>query len=214
MSDLTPGTGAGRTGKTGAKGTEGIEGTDRTDDAVGTDRADHAGLDTAGDGTAGRDSDTGHGSGHDTGHGTVFGGETEGGRDGGAAPAATTAPAGAAAAVERDRSPGGAETPAGGTGPASGGRLLAREECDKLAQRLQHAVTGFVDGPREAVQEADHVLEELASRFTEALAHRRRTLRTAWQSADEGGPATSTDTEQLRLALRDYRELAQRLLHF
>ncbi|MFC3345856.1 hypothetical protein ACFOOM_00075 [Streptomyces echinoruber] len=75
-------------------------------------------------------------------------------------------------------------------------------------------MTGFVDGPREAVQEADHVLEELASRFTEALAHRRRTLRTAWQSADEGGPATSTDTEQLRLALRDYRELAQRLLHF
>ena len=96
-----------------------------------------------------------------------------------------------------------------------GSRLLPGDERDKLAQQLQHAVAGFVDGPRDSVAEADRVLEEAAARFTEAVTQRRRTLRGAWQSTDGAGagkPATSTDTEQLRLALRDYRELADRLM--
>ncbi|MEU5885430.1 hypothetical protein ABZ835_01110 [Streptomyces sp. NPDC047461] len=92
------------------------------------------------------------------------------------------------------------------------GRLLPHDECDKLSLQLQHAVAGFVDGPRNAVEEADHVMEELASRVTDALTHRRRTLRTSWQDG-EGKHANAGDTEQLRLALRDYRELADRLLH-
>ncbi|GAA2256016.1 hypothetical protein [Streptomyces indiaensis] len=93
--------------------------------------------------------------------------------------------------------------------------LLADKECDKLGGQLQHAVAGFVDGPRTAVEEADHVLEEIAARFTEAVTQRRRTLRHSWQSV-EGGESravSSADTEQLRLALKDYRELAERLLH-
>ncbi|MFJ7344028.1 hypothetical protein ACIQU3_27525 [Streptomyces sp. NPDC101110] len=93
--------------------------------------------------------------------------------------------------------------------------LLAHEECDKLGGQLQHAVAGFVDGPRAAVEEADHVLEEIAARFAEAVTQRRRTLRHSWQSV-EGGESrsvSSADTEQLRLALKDYRELAERLLH-
>ncbi|MGW0189515.1 hypothetical protein ACWDV7_27665 [Streptomyces sp. NPDC003362] len=90
--------------------------------------------------------------------------------------------------------------------------LLARGEADKLAERLQHAVTGFVDGPRAAVEEADHVLEEIADRFTQAVTQRRRTLRRAWEETDEATPPSS-DTERLRLALKDYRELADRLLH-
>ncbi|WP_420709062.1 hypothetical protein [Streptomyces sp. NRRL B-1140] len=108
-----------------------------------------------------------------------------------------------------------------GTGPDKAGsaknraHLLAHEECDKLGAQLQHAVAGFVDGPRAAVEEADHVLEEIAARFTEAVTQRRRTLRHSWQSV-EGGESrsvSSADTEQLRLALKDYRELAERLLH-
>ncbi|GGQ45648.1 hypothetical protein [Streptomyces flaveolus] len=91
--------------------------------------------------------------------------------------------------------------------------LLPHEECDRLGQRLQHAVAEFVDAPRASVEEADRVLEELAARFADAVAHRRRTLRTSWQETGEQTRATSTDTEQLRLALRDYRELADRLMH-
>nr|WP_242620686.1 hypothetical protein [Streptomyces sp. BK239] len=103
-----------------------------------------------------------------------------------------------------------------------GSPLLPNEECDELASRLHHAVAGFVDRPRDAVEEADHVLEELAARFTDAVNDRRRTLRGSWQLAEGGGAqggrkgdaaATAVDTEQLRLALRDYRELTERLLH-
>ncbi|WP_266381765.1 hypothetical protein [Streptomyces canus] len=113
----------------------------------------------------------------------------------------------------------------GGVGTGVGGssspesheaRLLPHEETDKLSTRLQHAVAGFVDEPRSAVEEADHVLEEVAARFTEAVTQRRRTLRNSWQTGDGGRDDKAVgagDTEQLRLALRDYRELTERLLH-
>ncbi|WP_458243510.1 hypothetical protein [Streptomyces sp. MAI_2237] len=112
---------------------------------------------------------------------------------------------------------GGSGTRAGGTGigAGTGTPLLPHDECDKLETQLRHAVAGFVDGPRDAVQEADQVLEEIAGRFAEAVTRRRRTLRMSWQDGKSGGAdeAARTDTEQLRLALKDYRELAERLLH-
>ncbi|MEU5362648.1 hypothetical protein ABZ354_03960 [Streptomyces sp. NPDC005925] len=110
-------------------------------------------------------------------------------------------------------------TPAG-----TGNRLLPRDECDRLARRMQQAVAGFVDGPRGAVKEADHVLEDLVACLTEAMTHRRRSLRSSWQpdgaaagpdragGDTAGGDTAGGDTEQLRLALKDYRELAERLL--
>lgn len=93
--------------------------------------------------------------------------------------------------------------------------LLPHDECDKLSLRLQHAVVGFVDEPRAAVEEADHVLEEVAARLADAVARQRRTLRTSWSAAGESGSGghPTADTEQLRLTLRDYREMTERLLH-
>ncbi|GAA3495957.1 hypothetical protein GCM10019016_030580 [Streptomyces prasinosporus] len=90
--------------------------------------------------------------------------------------------------------------------------LLPHDDGDRFAARLQHAVAGFVDGPRDAVEEADRVLEELTARLADAVTERRRTLRRSWRAAEAGEGAAATDTEQLRLALRDYRELAERLL--
>ncbi|WP_063741926.1 hypothetical protein [Streptomyces yerevanensis] len=90
----------------------------------------------------------------------------------------------------------------------STGRLMSHDESDKWTLRLQHAVSGFVDGPRESLEEADQVLDEVTARFTDAVTQRRRTLRTSWQTTGD----EKADTEQLRLALRDYRELAERLL--
>ncbi|WP_432186539.1 hypothetical protein [Streptomyces sp. Tue6028] len=89
--------------------------------------------------------------------------------------------------------------------------LLAKGESDTFALRLRHALGGFVDGPRDSVEEADHVLEELAGTFTEAVNRRRHTLRTVLQQGE--GKEAGADTEQLRLALRDYREITERLLH-
>ncbi|SED39841.1 hypothetical protein SAMN05216489_03344 [Streptomyces sp. 3213] len=90
---------------------------------------------------------------------------------------------------------------------AGNGSLLPHDESDKFNLRLQHAVTGFVDEPRSAVEEAAHVLEEVADRLTQAVTKRRDTLHSSWEAKG------SDDTEQLRLALRDYRELTERLLH-
>lgn len=150
----------------------------------------------------------------------------------------TTAPAGA---TDTDTTAGAARTTgtsttgtSTGTGTTAGtsranstAALFPHDESDKLTLRLQQAVTGFVDAPRGSVEEADHVLEEIAARFTEAVTKRRQSLRTSWQSTEHGaghstdrdrttasaaGTDTAADTEQLRLALRDYRELAERLL--
>ncbi|MGD6745738.1 hypothetical protein ACOKM3_28385 [Streptomyces sp. BH106] len=99
----------------------------------------------------------------------------------------------------------------GQAGPERGTRagrrygLVPAGERDAIEGRLRHALTGFVDEPRAAVEEADHVLEDLTARLTETLAGHRRTLRTSWQGSPD-------DTEQLRQALRDYRETAERLL--
>ncbi|WP_237547305.1 hypothetical protein, partial [Streptomyces sp. SID161] len=114
----------------------------------------------------------------------------------------------------------GATAPAGGavggTGEApsgTGAPLLAHEESERWERQLKEVVGGFVDEPRAAVEQADRTLEEIAARFSEAVTRRRRTLRMSWEGTEGRGPGAETDTEQLRLALRDYRELAGRLLH-
>ncbi|MFJ4757107.1 hypothetical protein [Streptomyces sp. NPDC088763] len=97
----------------------------------------------------------------------------------------------------------------GATGAgATHAALLPDGERDRLELRVRDAVTHFVDRPRAAVEQADGAVEDLLGRLTEALAERRSTLRRSWQDSDG-----TADTEQLRLALRDYRELAERLLH-
>ncbi|MEU6554914.1 hypothetical protein ABZ915_32255 [Streptomyces sp. NPDC046915] len=124
----------------------------------------------------------------------------------------TETPAAEARRAEPPAPPSPSAPPAPSKPPAaSAASLVPHEETDKFGLRLQQAVSGFVDEPRDAVEEADRVVEEIAARFTEAVGRRRRTLRMSWQSADDK-PGSTADTEQLRLALRDYRELAERLL--
>ncbi|MEU3525062.1 hypothetical protein AB0E62_14510 [Streptomyces sp. NPDC038707] len=112
--------------------------------------------------------------------------------------------------------PGSAAATGAAAQPAPSGEgspLLAREEVEEWERRIREVAVGFVDHPKGAVERADRTLEEIAARFSEAVTRRRRTLRTSWEGAEENGPGAETDTEQLRLALRDYRELAERLLH-
>ncbi|WP_369243667.1 hypothetical protein [Streptomyces sp. R41] len=86
--------------------------------------------------------------------------------------------------------------------------LLPQGEHDKLTLRLQQALNTFVDSPRQAVEEADSVFDEVATHFTSTLTEQRRVLRSGWQDQE-----TDTQTEELRLALRSYREITERLLH-
>ncbi|MET9896271.1 hypothetical protein ABZZ47_40085 [Streptomyces sp. NPDC006465] len=99
-------------------------------------------------------------------------------------------------------------TGAGGPDRERGPALVPQGDRDKLALRLQQALGTFVDGPRAAVEKADAVLDEVTTLFTVTLSERRRFLRTGWQD-----PATDARTEELRLALRQYREITERLLH-
>ncbi|MFF8563722.1 hypothetical protein ACF06N_02030 [Streptomyces albidoflavus] len=85
--------------------------------------------------------------------------------------------------------------------------MFGAGEGERWTGRLQEAVNGFVDRPREAVAEADEVFAELAGRVTEALAEQRRVLRSGWEE-----PAGEPDTERLRVALQSYREASERLL--
>jgi hypothetical protein len=60
---------------------------------------------------------------------------------------------------------------------------------------------GFVDDPRDSVEKADALIDEAVS----ALAARRQALVDGWKNGDQN------DTEQLRLALREYRSLFDKL---
>ncbi|MFD9483305.1 hypothetical protein ACFWBX_04755 [Streptomyces sp. NPDC059991] len=86
-------------------------------------------------------------------------------------------------------------------------QLLPTGERDKLAVRLQQAVSNFVDSPRHAVEEADGTFGQMVTLLTNALAERQLTLRANWQSQD-----TQAETEELRVALQQYRETVERLL--
>ncbi|MFI0979131.1 hypothetical protein ACH4SP_19275 [Streptomyces sp. NPDC021093] len=99
------------------------------------------------------------------------------------------------------------QAPAQAPGQGRGAHLLPHGERDKLGLRLQQAVNHFVDEPRRAVEEADHVLEEATRHVAETLAEHRRSLRGAWESEDR-----EAETEELRVALRKYREVTERLL--
>ncbi|MET7357896.1 hypothetical protein ABZS76_05550 [Streptomyces sp. NPDC005562] len=95
-----------------------------------------------------------------------------------------------------------AERPAAGPEP-----LLPPDERDRITRRLGHSVNTFADTPREALEEADALLDEASAKLVEAIAERRRALRAGWQEQD-----LATESAEARLALRQYRETIQRLI--
>ncbi|MGW6063169.1 hypothetical protein [Streptomyces sp. NPDC055189] len=129
---------------------------------------------------------------------------------GSGAPAPAPAPASAPAPgpdPAHGSGPAHAKTPGAPTTHATGSVLLPQDERDKLSLRLQQALSTFVESPRQAVEEADSLYDDAVRHLTETLAERRRTLRTSWQDQD-----TEAHTEELRLALRQYRESMEQLL--
>ncbi|WP_326573630.1 hypothetical protein OG250_00650 [Streptomyces sp. NBC_00487] len=86
--------------------------------------------------------------------------------------------------------------------------LLPSAERDKILLRLRQALNTFADTPREALEEAESAYDAATAQLVSALAEQRRVLRAGWQDRD---PETQSD--ELRQALRQYREITQRLLH-
>lgn len=94
--------------------------------------------------------------------------------------------------------------------------LLPSGERDKVLQRLRHALNTFADTPRDALQEAESAYDEATAQLVAALAARRELLRAAWAEQDSESPSdpapSESDSEEFRNALRQYREITQRLL--
>lgn len=89
-------------------------------------------------------------------------------------------------------------------GPES---LLPADERDRLALRLQEALNNFAGSPLEALEEAEGIFDEAAAYLASSLAERRRALHDGWQGHD-----AETQADELRHAMRQYREITQRLL--
>lgn len=85
--------------------------------------------------------------------------------------------------------------------------LVPPGERDEIVRRLGHAVNHFAATPREALEEAESAYDETVDQLMKALAEQRKTLRAGWENRDP-----ETDSTDLRLALRQYREITQRLL--
>lgn len=86
--------------------------------------------------------------------------------------------------------------------------LIPSSDRDKIVLRLGHALNTFTDTPREALEEAESAYDEAVTQLVDALAERRRVLRTGW----EGEQDLETRSDELRNAMRQYREITQRLL--
>lgn len=85
-------------------------------------------------------------------------------------------------------------------------RLFQPEAAQRFRVEWQQIQTRFVDDPKDAVQEADHLLAEVMQSLTGTVAERKHELEGQWHGESE------TRTEDLRLALRRYRSFVNQLL--
>src|SRR5437868_14167883 len=85
-------------------------------------------------------------------------------------------------------------------------QLFAPDEMTNLRSRWERIQTEFVDEPRRSVQQADELVATVARRLTEVFGDEKNRLEQAWAKGDD------VSTEDLRMALRRYRSLFERLL--
>ena len=84
--------------------------------------------------------------------------------------------------------------------------LLPREQNAEFQSRWEKIQTGFVDEPRQTVEQADELVAELMKRLAEGFATERERLEGQW------GRGEDVSTEDLRVTLQRYRGFFQRLL--
>jgi hypothetical protein len=86
----------------------------------------------------------------------------------------------------------------------SGAVLFGGAEVERFRGQWRDLQAGFVDNPQEAVQGADHLVDEVLAALTEVFNAHKQQLENQWQ----GG-----ETEELRVALRRYRSFFDQLLN-
>ena len=84
--------------------------------------------------------------------------------------------------------------------------LLFAADISGLRSRWDDVQAAFVDDPSECVQKADALVAEVVEQLTAGFSEARSRLEAQWARGEDAS------TEDLRLALRRYREFFQRLL--
>ena len=84
--------------------------------------------------------------------------------------------------------------------------LLAQQQVDDFHSRWTTVQTSFIDEPRRAVKDADDLVLAAIKQLSDAFSNQRNQLERQWSRGDE------VSTEDLRLALQQYRSFFSRLL--
>lgn len=125
-----------------------------------------------------------------------------------------------AAESDREHRPGGVHQPGAAQQPGdarqphagdahrtgTGNAIPGAQDAGKLREQWREVQTMFVDDPRDAVTRADDLVSGALQRLTDGYAQRLQQLETRWSSGGE------VDTEELRQALRGYRDLFDQLV--
>ena len=98
------------------------------------------------------------------------------------------------------------ETEASATSLDDDEMLFAEGELSGLRARWTEVQAAFVDDPRDCVQKADGLVAEVIDKLTTGFAEARSRLEEQWARGEEAS------TEDLRVALKRYREFFERLL--
>jgi hypothetical protein len=84
--------------------------------------------------------------------------------------------------------------------------LFADDELAGLRARWDNVQATFVDDPRDCVQKADGLVSDVVDQLTSGFSIARARLEEQWARGEDAS------TEDLRVALKQYREFFQRLL--
>ena len=84
--------------------------------------------------------------------------------------------------------------------------LFGEDELTGFRGRWDEIQAGFVDEPRQAVEQADALVSDLVERLTAGFSEARSGLESQWSQGEEAS------TEDLRVALTRYRAFFNRLL--
>lgn len=86
------------------------------------------------------------------------------------------------------------------------GVLFADDDLTEKRGRWAAVQAAFVDDPKDCVQKADVLVSDVIDQLTTSFAHARARLEEQWDRGEEAS------TEDLRVALMNYREFFERLL--
>jgi hypothetical protein len=84
--------------------------------------------------------------------------------------------------------------------------LFGERDLTDLRTRWNDVQAGFVDDPRACVQQADGLVSSAVEQLTASFSHTRSRLEEQWQRGEEAS------TEDLRIALKQYRDFFDRIL--